>query len=256
MTSISGTASRSHLLLTCAAIALATPTALAEPRTEEVSQPALLENPFFQDWTTPYNAPPFDLITADDFIPAFEQAMTLHTAEIAVITDNPEPATFENTIVALELAGGDLERIQRTFSTLSSAATNDEIRAIQSEMSPRLAAHNSAIALNEALFERIAPCTRRQMRSTSIQNKRACSSERTRDSSAPARRSKGLIEIDWPRSPRRSLGAIRPSVKMFKKMLKPSRSSWTLTRTKLDCRAQRSAPQRKRALIAAWPAHM
>ncbi|MEM6653949.1 MAG: M3 family metallopeptidase [Pseudomonadota bacterium] len=155
MTSISGTASRSHLLLTCAAIALATPIALAEPRTEAVTQPALLENPFFQDWTTPYNAPPFDVITADDFIPAFEQAMTLHTAEIAVITGNPEPATFENTIVALELAGGDLERIQRTFSTLSSAATNDEIRAIQSEMSPRLAAHNSTIALNEALFERI-----------------------------------------------------------------------------------------------------
>lgn len=146
---------RAHLLSASAALLLASPTVWAETEPSEVSEAAVIENPFFQDWTAPYAAPPFQLIEADHFIPAFEQAMVLHNAEIEAVAGNPEPATFENTVIALERAGDDLERIQRTFSVLASSATNDDIRAIQSEMSPRLAAHYSAISLNEDVFARI-----------------------------------------------------------------------------------------------------
>ncbi len=155
MTSLFGKSMRAQLLATSAALVLASPVALADHTPEHSVSAAVADNPFFQDWTAPYSAPPFEQIEAEDFIPAFDRAMELHNAEIAKITGNPEPATFENTIVAYERAGGDLERIQRVFSTLASAATNDDIRAIQSEMSPRLAAHNSAIALNADLFARI-----------------------------------------------------------------------------------------------------
>lgn len=114
------------------------------------------DNPFFEaSWDTPFGAPPFDRIREEHFVPAYERGMERHAAEIAAIADNPEPPTFENTIIAMELAGTDLDRVSRVFSTLNGSASNDAIRAIQREMSPRLARHNSAINLNEALFARI-----------------------------------------------------------------------------------------------------
>ncbi|MEO1137326.1 MAG: hypothetical protein AAFW68_12100, partial [Pseudomonadota bacterium] len=148
---------RAHLLSACAAFAFmaAAPTAFAETPTVEATRGAVADNPLFSEWTAPFNAPPFQAIEPDHFIPAFEHAMALHNAEIDAIAANRTPASFSNTIVALERAGADLLRVQRTFSALASSATNDEIRTIQREMSPRLAAHNSAIALNEDLFARI-----------------------------------------------------------------------------------------------------
>ncbi|MEM9055720.1 MAG: M3 family metallopeptidase, partial [Pseudomonadota bacterium] len=132
------------------------PAAFAEMReTTEITQAAIADNPLFSEWTAPYGAPPFNALEADHFIPAFERAMEMHNAEIEAIATNRQRPTFENTIVALERAGADLARIQRTFGALASSATNDDIREIQREMSPRLAAHSSAIALNEDLFERI-----------------------------------------------------------------------------------------------------
>ncbi|MDJ0921371.1 MAG: M3 family metallopeptidase [Henriciella sp.] len=146
---------RAHLLSASAAFILAAPAALADSPPLEASETVMAENPFFQDWTAPYAAPPFHLIEAGSFIPAFDKAIALHNAEIEAIAGSAEAPTFDNTVVAFERAGDDLERIQRTFSVLASSATNDEIRAIQSEMSPRLAAHSSAIFLNEAVFARI-----------------------------------------------------------------------------------------------------
>ncbi|MEM0925074.1 MAG: M3 family metallopeptidase, partial [Planctomycetota bacterium] len=113
------------------------------------------DNPLLQSWDTPFGAPPFDRIKADDFEPAFDLAMQRHLAEIEAICSNPDAPTFDNTIAELENAGEDLGRVQRTFSALTSSATNDELRAIQSRMSPRLAAHASKINLNAALFARI-----------------------------------------------------------------------------------------------------
>lgn len=113
------------------------------------------DNPLLQRWDTPFGVPPFDRIGTKHFEPAFDTAMQRHLAEIAAISANADAPTFDNTVAALERAGKDLARVQRTFSALTSSATSDELRAIQSRMAPRLAAHSSAINLNAALFARI-----------------------------------------------------------------------------------------------------
>lgn len=129
----------------------ATETATAEAGAAD----AQTANPLLAEWTTPFGAPPFAEIESGHFTPAFEAAMQTHREEIAAIAADAEAPTFDNTIAALDRSGADLARIQRAFSALASSATNDEIRAIQRDMSPRLAAHRSEIFLNEALFGRI-----------------------------------------------------------------------------------------------------
>ncbi len=158
MTTIASTRLRARLFATCAAVVLScalAPTAMADDPCAPTSEAVIADNPLFSDWTSPFSAPPFDAIAPEHFTPAFDHAMALHNAEIDAIASCAEAPSFDNTIVALERAGTDLTRVQRTFSAFTSSATNDEIRAIQREMSPRLAAHNSAIALNEDLFARI-----------------------------------------------------------------------------------------------------
>ncbi|MEO1370042.1 MAG: peptidase M3, partial [Acidobacteriota bacterium] len=113
------------------------------------------DNPLLADWNTPFGAPPLDAIQQDHFLPAFEAAMAAHTAEVEAIASNPEPPNFDNTLLAMQQAGSTLGRISRVFSNLASSASNDEIRAIQREISPRLAAHGASITLNPELFTRI-----------------------------------------------------------------------------------------------------
>src|SRR6056297_2830747 len=116
---------------------------------------AAVDNPLLAEWDTPFGTPPLDRIEEAHFLPAFEVALVRHRAEIEAIAKNPEAPTFENTLLAMEQAGADLGRVSRVFSNLASSATNDEIRAIQREMSPRLAAHSASITLNPELFARI-----------------------------------------------------------------------------------------------------
>lgn len=149
MKSQAGQTLRKNLLCACAAFALmGTPAAFADMPTVEATQAAIASNPLFMAWDTPYGAPPFESFEPSHFIPAFEHAMALHNAEIAAITSNPMAPTFNNTIGALERSGMDLARVGSTFGALTSSATNDALRDIQSAMSPRRAAHSSAIALS------------------------------------------------------------------------------------------------------------
>lgn len=148
---------RTALMAGCATFALtvAPLSAVAETPRVEITQASVESNPLFGDWSTPYDAPPFETFEESHFEPAFEHAMALHRAEIDAIANNPAPASFENTIAAMERAGADLARVGRIFFAYTGSATNDEFRAIQSTMSPRLAAHSSAISLNSDLFARI-----------------------------------------------------------------------------------------------------
>jgi peptidyl-dipeptidase Dcp len=113
------------------------------------------QNPFFTESSLPYGMPPFDRVRDEHFSPALERGMTEERAEIDAIAGNPEEATFENTIVAMERAGVLLERVSRVFSNLASAHTNDVIQQVQREMAPKLAAHRDATLLNSALFKRV-----------------------------------------------------------------------------------------------------
>lgn len=114
-----------------------------------------MTNPFFTAWTTPYEAPPFDLIHTEDFAPGYAQALEDHRREIAGIATNALAPNFENTIVALELSGTTLRRIEMIFGQLSSAVANDALQAVERDIVPVVARHWNDIFLNSELFARI-----------------------------------------------------------------------------------------------------
>ncbi|KAB7771419.1 dipeptidyl carboxypeptidase II, partial [Xanthomonas sp. LMG 12462] len=97
----------------------------------------------------------FDKIKDSDYLPAFEEGMKQHLAEIRKIADNPEPATFANTLEAMERSGETLTRVSRIFFGLVQADTNDARQKIQEEIAPKLAAHQDEISLDPKLFARI-----------------------------------------------------------------------------------------------------
>jgi peptidyl-dipeptidase Dcp len=115
----------------------------------------MTENPLFEPWATPFGLPPFDRIKPEHFPPAFDRGMAEEEADIAAIAQSPEPATFANTIEALERSGPLLTRISDLFHNLNSSATNKEIDAIARDYMPKLAAHRTKIALDPDLFARI-----------------------------------------------------------------------------------------------------
>jgi len=104
---------------------------------------------------TPYNAAPFSRFTATDYLPAIEKAIAESLAQINSITQNPEPATFKNTIEALAYTGLALDRLTAMFFNLNSAETNDALQAEAQRISPLLTDYSNDIRLNEALFKRI-----------------------------------------------------------------------------------------------------
>ncbi|MDD4747541.1 MAG: M3 family metallopeptidase [Salinivirgaceae bacterium] len=112
-------------------------------------------NPFFVEWTTPFGVPPFDQITEDHYLPAYEEAMKLNNAEIDAIINNSEVPTFENTILAYDQAGKMLNKIGAVFGGLRSSNTNDKMQEISKTVTPKLTAHYNEIGMNQMLFSRI-----------------------------------------------------------------------------------------------------
>ncbi|WP_372626522.1 M3 family metallopeptidase [Arsukibacterium sp.] len=114
-------------------------------------------NPLLQQWTGPYQGvPAFDQMQLADLKPALEQGMAAHLADIDKITANPDAPTFDNTIVALEGVGKELDRVFTYYGIWSSNKSSEDFRAIQREMAPKLSEFSSKITQNEALFNRIA----------------------------------------------------------------------------------------------------
>ncbi len=127
--------------------------AVKETSTEAVV--AVETNPFFEEWNTPFGAPPFDIIKTKHFLPAFDKAMAMHLAEVDTIANADSLPTFANTIEQLELSGAELSRVARVFFNLTGTESNEEMQKLQRELSPALARHSSQITMNEALFNRI-----------------------------------------------------------------------------------------------------
>lgn len=112
-------------------------------------------NPLLVKSMLQYEAPNFTEIKDEHFLPAFEEGMKQHMADVQAIASNPEPASFENTLVALEKSGELLTRVSRVFYNLAGSDSNPERRKIQSELAPKMAAHSDNINLNPQLFARI-----------------------------------------------------------------------------------------------------
>lgn len=118
------------------------------------AQPKDMNNPFFSEYKTPFQVPPFNEIRLEHFMPAIEEGILQQTAEIKAITDNPQEPDFKNTILAMDQSGELLEKA-RIFSNLNSANTNDQMQALARQITPKLSAHRDNISLNKELFRRI-----------------------------------------------------------------------------------------------------
>ncbi|HEY4419165.1 MAG TPA: M3 family metallopeptidase [Pseudonocardia sp.] len=112
-------------------------------------------NPFLAPSPLPFQFPDFDAIREEHFLPAFTAGMEQQRAEVDEITADPGPATFDNTIAALERSGAVLRRVSAVFFTLVGSCSTPGIRSIEAEVAPQLAAHSDAIMLDPALFTRI-----------------------------------------------------------------------------------------------------
>jgi len=113
------------------------------------------DNPFLRASDLPYQLPDYRRITDEHYAPAFDAGMAEQRAEVEAIVTNPGPATFDNTVAALERSGRILDRVSTVFYSRASAHTNAVIEALQAEIAPKLAAHRDAIALDPRLFARL-----------------------------------------------------------------------------------------------------
>ena len=112
-------------------------------------------NPFFSEYNTPFNVPPFEKIMAKHYTPAFEQGMAEGRRDLDKILKNGEEATFLNTIDPLDTMGKLLTKVSSVFFAQTSAFTNDSLQKIQMDISPELSKYRDEIFLNPALFQKV-----------------------------------------------------------------------------------------------------
>ncbi|TWD56460.1 peptidase M3-like protein [Arthrobacter sp. AG367] len=115
-----------------------------------------MTNPLLSASPLPYGLPPFQTIAVEQYREAINAGLSAHLDEIGAIAGNAQPATFENTALAMERSGQLLNRSAAAFFTLVSADASQEIRELETELSPRFQAHQDEVYLNRALFERFA----------------------------------------------------------------------------------------------------
>lgn len=106
-------------------------------------------------YDTPYGIPPFEQISVDDFLPALEQGIKEHDAEIKAIVENQEEPTFANTILAMEQSGKLLNRVVSIFSHLDETESNEQMQAVSEKLYPAVSKHSDEISMNEGLFNRV-----------------------------------------------------------------------------------------------------
>lgn len=114
-----------------------------------------INNPFFETYQTPFGTLPFDRILIEHYEPGFEEGIKQLAEEVRTIAENPQPATFENTIVALERSGELLENVSSAFFNVLNAEANDQMMEISERISPKLSESSNNIFLNEQLFKRV-----------------------------------------------------------------------------------------------------
>ncbi len=136
----------------------AAPSALDRARAEVTRLTAVADqDPLLAPWTGPYGGvPPWDKLNVAGFGKAFDTGLALLLAEVDVVAENPDPATFENTMVPLEDAGRHSDRAQTLFSILTNNLSTPEVQAVDKEWSPKIAAAYDKITFNTKLFARVA----------------------------------------------------------------------------------------------------
>ncbi len=127
-----------------------------ETRGEWITADTTETNPLLNEWKGNYGGvPPFDKVQIAHFKPALEAAMAENLKEIDNIANNSATPTFENTIAEMERAGSTLERVLTVYGIWTGTMSNPEMRGVEREMGPKLAAFSDKITQNEKLFRRI-----------------------------------------------------------------------------------------------------
>ncbi|HAN17512.1 MAG TPA: peptidase M3 [Bacteroidales bacterium] len=112
-------------------------------------------NPLLAKYEAPFEVPPFEQVKLSHFVPAFDEAMKQHKAEIEAILTNPEEPTFENTIEASFYSGDLLSKAGAVFSTFNSVNISDSLQILAQEIYPKLSAHSDEIGLDSRFWERV-----------------------------------------------------------------------------------------------------
>jgi peptidyl-dipeptidase Dcp len=112
-------------------------------------------NPFFSEFNTPFNVPPFEKIKAKHYMPAFEKGMAEGRRDLQKVLGNTAAPTFQNTIEPLDTLGSLLTNVSSVFFAQSSANTNDSLQKIEVEISPKLSEYKDEIMLNPDLFKKV-----------------------------------------------------------------------------------------------------
>mgnify|MGYP003320969584 FL=1 len=114
-----------------------------------------MENPFYRNYKTQFQIPPFSEIEEKHFMPAFIEGMEKHNNEIEQIIQNSEKPSFENVIIAMERSGELLDRVNAVFFNLSGSTTNEKLQEIEKQISPKLSQHYDSISLNPYIFKKV-----------------------------------------------------------------------------------------------------
>ncbi len=118
--------------------------------------PVDAQNPFLQKrYKTPYEIPPFEILTIDNYREGMLKGMEAEKAEIQAIVDNPDEPTFDNVIAALDKSGKLLGKVRSVWGSLNSASSTPELQAFAREMNPLTAAHSNEMRMNKKLFEKV-----------------------------------------------------------------------------------------------------
>ncbi|MBE3071644.1 MAG: peptidase M3, partial [Acidobacteria bacterium] len=162
---------RRAFIVLCLAVLLVAPTSASRQAAAVARAPQA--NPLLAEWTTPFGVPPFPEFRPEHYLPAVKEGIAEQRNEVEAIAANPQPATFANTIEALEYAGELLAKVNAVFGGLSSADTNDRLQAVNRETTPLLTALRDDINLNAVLFGRVKAVwdARERVKLTPVQQK-------------------------------------------------------------------------------------
>ena len=112
-------------------------------------------NPFLEEWNTPYGIPPFDEIQLSDYIPAVTAGIEQQKQELDAILTNPDAPTFDNTVAAYEYSGEILTKVSLVLFNLQETEGNEEMDKVVEEATALLTAHEDEMSMNKAFFERV-----------------------------------------------------------------------------------------------------
>ena len=112
-------------------------------------------NPFLEEWNTPYGIPPFDEIQLSDYIPAVTAGIEQQKKELDAILTNPDAPTFDNTVAAYEYSGEILTKVSLVLFNLQETEGNEEMDKVVEEATALMTAHEDEMSMNKAFFERV-----------------------------------------------------------------------------------------------------